>query len=289
MKALIDGDVLRYRCGFAAQHTRYTIYLNGEYFGSVTSKTSLNEITELYEDEEIEVVEQVVPDPIEYALHTVNVQIEEMLAATKADEFQVYLTGEGNFREAIATIKPYKGNRDKSHKPHHYDNITNHLINRWGAIVIEGIEADDAMAIEQMNNIVPRAAQPDPKNPTRFWLNSVICTIDKDLDMVPGNHYNFAKKESYYIDDWSAIRWFYKQLLTGDTVDNITGVPGIGDKRAEKILEEFTSLRDAFCQIGLMYAIKYDDPESALIENGRLLWMMRNNSDVWSIEKEINR
>ena len=33
------------------------------------------------------------------------------------------------------------------------------------------------------------------------------------------------------------LRWFYKQVLMGDRVDNIPGLKGVGDKKADKILQ----------------------------------------------------
>ncbi len=60
-------------------------------------------------------------------------------------------------------------------------------------------------------------------------------SIDKDLDMIRGWHYNFIKDKKYFIDDQQAIKHFYTQILTGDRVDNIIGLRGIGPKKAEKI------------------------------------------------------
>lgn len=77
---------------------------------------------------------------------------------------------------------------------------------------------------------------------TQWALNShrqnlektVICTKDKDLDMISGLHYNWTKdKEPYEVSEQQALKAFYSQLLTGDRVDNIQGIKGIGNKKAE--------------------------------------------------------
>jgi len=55
----------------------------------------------------------------------------------------IILSGPGNFRDSIATIKPYKGNRDPTHIPVHYSAIRQYMIDQYCAVVIHGREADD--------------------------------------------------------------------------------------------------------------------------------------------------
>ena len=66
------------------------------------------------------------------------------------------------------------------------------------------------------------------------------------------------------------------QMLMGDPADNVVGIPGIGPKTAEKILnkgEEMGSLRR--CIVGHEYAKHFDDPEEMYTKNARLLFIMR--------------
>ena len=104
----------------------------------------------------------------------------------------LFLTGDDNFRFDIATVKPYKGTR-KEEKPFHYLNARAYL-ESLGAVVIDGMEADDMLAIkqadntatvEQWNMIEGGDLTLDSKNIT------VICTRDKDLRQVPGWHYGW--------------------------------------------------------------------------------------------------
>jgi len=245
MIALIDGDVLRYRCGFPA---------DGE--------------------------------PVSHALYNTKKQIKDILSTTEADDYRIYLTGKGNFREEIATILPYKGTRS-GRRPEHYDAITDYLLDTWKAEMVEGQEADDAMSIEQWK----RWGQGE--------VESIICTIDKDLDMVPGWHYNFVTEDKFLTGIWggldidrtkskpklagAGLMWFWAQMLMGDRVDNIQGVPGIGDVKAFDILKGSKGEQDLFCRVGKEYAKKYDDPEAAMIENGQLLWMRRKEDEMWSL------
>ena len=167
-EALVDGDVLVYICGFAAEDTVYSTP-DGLIFstmGQAVKHCNSNEIERLVEAE-----------PLSHVLYLVKNALKRIKDRTGARVIKVYLSGKGNFRNDIATIKPYKGNRS-SVKPFHYNNIRDYLVNRWNAEVVDGIEADDALGINQSKD-------------------SCICTIDKDLDMVPGYHYNFQKDRLY--------------------------------------------------------------------------------------------
>lgn len=204
--------------------------------------------------------------PVAQAYHLVNRRIQDIVESSHADEYMIYISGSENFRNDIATIKPYKGNR-KSVKPKYYHEVKNFLTGCHPCTISDGIEADDLLGINQSND-------------------TCIATIDKDLDMVPGLHYNWRKGEEgelYIITPEEGEYNFWYQMLVGDSVDNIPGVPGVGKKYATEILD---SNDDWLCAVGFWYACTYDDPESAMIENGRLLYMMQDSEDeqLWSIE-----
>jgi hypothetical protein len=95
------------------------------------------------------------------------------------------------------------------------------------------MEADDAMGIAQMKHYTPPENEGD-----RGYCNSTIVACDKDMDMICGNHYNPVKDIQYWIDDFQGHKNFYKQVLTGDSTDNITGLKGVGKVGAETILKD---------------------------------------------------
>lgn len=179
------------------------------------------------------------------------------------DEFDGYLTGSNNFRKNIATIKEYKGNR-KQPKPKHLQALRDHLV-KMGCVVVDGQEADDAIGIAAYS------AEPD---------SYTIVSIDKDLLMLRGKHYNFVKKEFTYVTEEEGIRAFYTQLLTGDRTDNIQGIPGIGPAKAAKALKGIEG------EQALYEAVKqaYEAAEIAdqLVENARLLWIRRKDNEIWN-------
>ena len=84
---------------------------------------------------------------------------------------------------------------------------------------------------------------------------STIITRDKDLTQLLGKEdifWDFAGKGKLGYDDIpSSFGVWPEQIadflaLAGDAVDNIKGVPGVGRKTAEKLLEHFGSLEEIY-------------------------------------------
>jgi 5'-3' exonuclease len=67
------------------------------------------------------------------------------------------------------------------------------------------------------------------------------------------------------------------QCLQGDRSDNIKGIPGIGPKKAERILEGCVTEYDLFKAVRNAYG---NDEE--FLMNGRVLWIRRNENEDWS-------
>jgi len=190
---------------------------------------------------------------VHFAKARMNKWIEDICRANNTFEYEIHLTGPNrtNFRYQI--YPQYKANRTQP-KPIHYDALREHLVLRHAGIMeIEG-EADDAMADRQNDE-------------------TVICSIDKDLDQIPGEHYDFVKDVRYSVSALRGLRFFYLQLLQGDRTDNIPGIDGIGPKKAQAILdgvdvvesELFRVVRDA-------YAFKYGEKgDELMLLYGRLL------------------
>ena len=200
-------------------------------------------------------------DPVENALHSVKVMIRSILEKTKADSYRCFLTGKGNYRESIATIAKYKGNRT-GEKPVHYNAIREYLLDYHDAELIEGREADDAMGCAQNDK-------------------TIICSIDKDLNMIRGRHYNWRKDVIYEVSQSEADIFFMKQLMTGDATDNIKGLAGIGDKRAQAVIDNAKNMTDLYWTILDMYAVQYERPYEAMMENAHLLWIQREEGELW--------
>lgn len=181
--------------------------------------------------------------------------VDQILVNTEATEYRLFLTGKDNFRYTL--YPEYKANRRDKEKPFWLEGIRQYLKANFNAEVIDGQEADDALGIAQTDD-------------------TIICSIDKDLLMIPGKHYNFVKDEFVTIDKDQAMRNFYMQCLTGDRSDNIKGIDGIGPKKAEKILVGCVTEQELFNAVREAYS---NDEE--FIMNGRVLWIRRQENEDW--------
>lgn len=262
MKSLLDGDILIYRCGFACQKNTYFVLNDeGELLATANGKREADEYLEQVGGKGVIHKNEVV-EPLAHAIQALKTSIDAIVRDSGGKDFDIYLTGEGNFRDKIATIQPYKGNRDPENKPFYYKELREFLVEHYLAIVVDGMEADDALGIHQSTS--------DPGS-------TIICSLDKDLDMIPGWHYNWVKGFKYYVNDTMAFRAFYTQLLTGDITDNVRGVPGIGPVKAAKILEGADDEEKMFNACSEAYKGNLIE----LNENAQLLWIKRTPFDMW--------
>jgi 5'-3' exonuclease len=261
--ALVDGDIIVYSCGFASDIREWhcpdgTIFSYNKEAKEYCDDNGLDK-------EELEL--KYTSSPLSHTLHNVKLVLNKILKETDTKQLVIYLTGKTNFRNEIPSPLEYKGNRDKSHKPTQYKEIIEFLLANYNTIITNGEEADDAMGIEQSS---------------RPYGDTVICTKDKDLDMISGLHYNLTKnKEPYEISEEQAIKSFYIQLLTGDRVDNIQGIKGIGNKKASKILDGIEEEKELL-KVALEQYERAGFTKEDLINNGRLLWIRRKNREMWT-------
>ena len=196
------------------------------------------------------------------ALSRLEQSMTELCMDLDCEDYKGFLTGKGNFRESIAVTVPYKGQR-VSEKPVHLQALRDHLINSWGFEVVNGIEADDAVGI---------AAYAVPED------ESIMVHIDKDLNQFRGWHYNYRKKEKYYVSEFEGLTAFYTQILTGDRIDNIIGLKGIGPVKAKRILAECTNENELYEAV----LKAYEGDQQRVLENAQLLWLQRSLNQTWT-------
>lgn len=242
---LIDCDILVYRCGFAADaQVKRDLKSQNPGIGDDDLAAKMQEL-----------------DYVHYALGNTKEVMDDVIRQFHP-EYRAFLSGSGNFREQMATILPYKGNRDPTHKPKYYREIKDYLRDVWGAEVVNGREADDAIGCAQW-------AAKD--------RDTIIVSIDKDLDMIPGPHYNWVKNFAYDVSLNNANLMLFYQMLTGDRTDNIPGIPGIGPKTADRMIENLKSeLPLVRAAVQQAYKKYYGaDWETFYDEVAALLWIQR--------------
>jgi DNA polymerase-1 len=185
-------------------------------------------------------------------------------------------------RGLIATVKPYQGQRDGGRKPVNWRYLREFLESLPNVCISVHREADDSIA---------EAAHSQPGL-------VAIYTADKDMRMLPGLHvdwksYALTRVESGQYDcrrtddagDEVAygLRWFWLQMLQGDTADNIPGLPKCtldgkqklcGEKTAQALLAHCNNTDDAFDTVSEQYAHYYGDNWPTMFcEQAMLLWL----------------
>lgn len=225
---------------------------------------------------------------------------------SEAGGYTVFLTGKNNFRDKLATILGYKANRAGADRGN-VDKIKEHFHEIFGAIWCDGFEADDAMAMEQWDDLLSVGGESDPADWNEDYLkdnaSTVIASRDKDLQTVPGWHYKWfvklarkhdggeidpeemriEKGEVFWVSYVQALRNFYAQMLTGDVSDNIPGLYKIGPKSAwVKQLDDMDDEQEMYDHVQEKYYNYFKNHWRAfLLENARLLHMWRKPNDEW--------
>lgn len=198
--------------------------------------------------------------------------VEKLCADLNTNNYTLYLTGGNNFRYKI--FPEYKIGRRNQPRPEHLQSVKEYLVKEYGAVLSDGCEADDLCGVDQCKAM-------EAGEDTR------IVHIDKDIDMIPGHHYSPAinrlgvvvrPERHYVVSPTDAIRFFYYQMLVGDSTDGVKGAKGIGKTKAPAILNGLTEEKDLYEAIENYYSC----PEEILL-NGQLLWIWREQGGIWTI------
>jgi 5'-3' exonuclease len=124
----------------------------------------------------------------------------------------------------------------------------------YPVLKFQGVEADDIAAY-----IV---SQKSKLSTDDIWL--ISSDRDWDLLVQPGvSRFSYVTRKEVTIDNWNDHYDFDPEdyisikCLTGDSGDNVAGVPGIGPKRAVSLVAEYGSTYDIVANIPLSGKYKY--------------------------------
>ena len=173
-----------------------------------------------------------------------------------SNDYLLVLAGKGNFRYDIYPL--YKAKREKP-EFEHFNYIKEDIVKtnfKW--LSVNGVESDDVIASYKYK-----------------YNDIIIMHDDKDLLQIPGLHIYRGKYLT--IDELEAVRFLYKQILTGDSTDNIQGVPGIGPVNADKLLNN-QSIINLFDIVLNEYKRYYND--TYLIEFYKNYQLLKLKHDV---------
>jgi hypothetical protein len=239
-----------------------------------------------------------------------------------AEVRRILVTGAGSHkghRYAIARVKPYQGQRVGSRRPKNWEALRDLLAGGIRGMDIQttySAEADDLFGYYAYN-------YPD---------DVVINTQDKDMRMLPGQHLDWVSNRLHKVEYTNSVvrqeyiafnrvvhssmfndlqygpRWFWLQMLHGDSADNIPGLPlatikyggskvdpmyslnKVGEAAALKILAGTETQHPASVgyEVAAAYHSYYGDRWLVeMLEQACLLWM-RRYPDRWDDCAEPN-
>lgn len=202
------------------------------------------------------------------AIWNTQAALDGLLAAWNIHDYQLFVTGEGNFRYGV--YPEYKANRNNQPRPRHLQACKDYLVREHRASLSHGCEADDLIGIEAYKRLA-------------LGEDYVIVSIDKDLDMLEGLHYSpeirregkvVKEARRYHVSPTDGLRFFYNQLLVGDPTDNIKGARRIGKVKAAAILAGLTEERALYHAVAGYYS-----GDEELEMNAKCLWIWRKEND----------
>lgn len=234
-------------------------------------------------------------------------KVNHAAAHVGAESVIVLLTASGSTkgdRYAVARVKPYQGQRASSRRPDNWRGLRDYMDSSEFPFRVQSTataEADDLFA---------------------WWAYTVpddvvIMTQDKDMRMLPGLHLDWVTnrvhrvehrvvetdrplyqrirvEDSVFNDKQYGVKWFWLQMLHGDTADNIPGLPKyktvdakgnpalkpVGEVTANKLL---TGERPDIVVAGLYRGYYEERWAVELLEQAILLWMRREPDDYLDV------
>lgn len=174
--------------------------------------------------------------------------LDMILTMTHSDKYILAVsdTKEVDYRKMVYKYAEYKGGRIEPEFIKKWKVIIAcHIAKEWKMVSVRGYEADD---------VVATAASMLREQ----GIDYIVCSPDKDLLQIPGKHWNYSKAETQGMklvtpENANYNKWL--QILTGDSTDNVAGIPGLGPAKAPLILKDVHPVEYKY-KIELAY-IKY--------------------------------
>lgn len=201
--------------------------------------------------------------------HYTKMLIDNILKCFNAKGYLFCFSGpsDNTFRCNVSFDKKYKGNRSYEEKyPEELNDkveVVKYIRDRYPSVKYNDLEADDLLCMLQDED-------------------TLIYSYDKDLLQIPGMHWDIKKKEFINVSNEDAALFLMRQMLTGDSVDNISGLKGCGPKGCDKILtgvsvknQAFTIMLEYMKVHGLINGI------DSFVEAWNLLKLRNNRGDFF--------
>lgn len=255
--------------------------------------------------EEFTITDRQHPEPLEFCLSSVRSHIENICEALDVSDYEGYIGRGESWRVKASTIVKYKGNREGGIRPVHLKAIEEYLLTKHNANIVTGLEADDVCTMECYQN-------PD----------NILVFVDKDymgVNEIHGYNVNTGKliktgkglgKLEKVKSDVKGIgrKFFYHQILSGDSSDNYFANSASGVKWAE--MSSYNALvdckTDKECWEAIVSAYKVLYPEPKIItgwrgdeieidwlyvlqENATMAHMLRHKDDKFIVKDVLDK
>lgn len=148
----------------------------------------------------------------------------------------------------------------------------------WPVLDVPGVEADDVIG-----TLAVAAANQG--------MNVIVSSGDKDLAQLVNERITIIDTMSGKVRDLAGVEAEFGvparlmldyQMLVGDTVDNVPGVPGVGPKTAVKLLQEYGSIDQLIAQADQVKGAVGEKLRKALdwLPTGRQLLTIKTDCDL---------
>lgn len=261
----IDCDEVAYSVAAACEERtiKVTNNSNGE-FSSFKHRTELKKLlaglevpADFFTIEDVQTA-----DELANALHSVKMVIKSNEEACKSDVTELYISGKDNFRDSIPLPTKYKSGRADNLRPLLLDDIRKYLIEKRGAIVVDGQETDDKICQRMWDGystgqkIIGVTRDKDACGSSGWLFNPDKMSEPEFID-------GFGK---LYLDEKGKVRgvgrkWLYVQVCIGDSTDtyNPSEIAKVkyGEKSAYKLLEPLQTDKECWQAIYDLYKTWY--------------------------------
>jgi len=199
----------------------------------------------------------------EQAIYGLDQRIEQILNACNTSLYDGYFTSGRCYRYGVEP--EYKGNRKGKPKPPIFHAMKEYLTQKYGFWAVKQLEADDLVSYYSYSDN----------------RSTIVCSPDKDvLGQCIGMHYNYQKGEFWHTTPEEANKFLWKQVLMGDSTDNIKGIPGVGDKTSTNWLKNRKNDFEGFAL--KQYVEKFGMVEGLMEfhKNFRLVYLLKTQADI---------
>lgn len=306
----IDGDLLAFRCAAAAEKRSIEVLYKAsgnikefktrtEFYGR-DKKHSGGWLAELnqkqnekggmtFSEDDFVITDKRVADDVSNALHSIKQQIKMIMNLAGASEYEVYLSGDTNFRDRLPLPKKYKGKRDDVERPVLLEQCRQYLKDHHKAIVAVDEEADDMLSYRAMlskqsktEKVIVASIDKDQKQCFGTWLLDWTQEEAKP-ELLP----EFGK---LWLNDKGDVKFngrlgMYHQMLYGDPTDGYKPTDlcdvKFGEKSSYDLLKDCEDDYDALQKVHDKYKEWYPDPVTYTAWDGTE--HTKNYIEIWDL------